>query len=105
MEKLWSECSKEEKLEFAAIKNAYEHTKKQRQSNTITATEYNNRLTSLGVYLDEIEQKYSIEQDTKVYTKCLRCGRTLKTPETKKIGYGLVCLEKKLMENDKRKLI
>lgn len=105
MEKLWKDCSKEEKLEFAAIKNAYEQTKKDRQSNKITAKEYNDRLTSLNAYLDEIEQKYSTEQDTKVYTKCLRCGRTLKTPETKKIGYGLVCLEKKLVENDKRRLI
>ena len=28
------------------------------------------------------------------YNYCLRCGRHLKTPEARKIGYGPVCLKK-----------
>jgi len=30
----------------------------------------------------------------KEYKFCLRCGRKLKDPEHKRIGYGPVCLEK-----------
>lgn len=28
------------------------------------------------------------------YNYCLRCGKHLKTPEARKIGYGPVCLKK-----------
>lgn len=31
----------------------------------------------------------------KEYTHCLRCGRRLKTQESKMIGYGAVCLKKR----------
>lgn len=30
----------------------------------------------------------------KLYNRCLRCNRKLKTDEAKRIGYGKVCLEK-----------
>ena len=30
----------------------------------------------------------------KEYKRCLRCGRILKNPEYKKIGYGKICYEK-----------
>jgi len=29
-----------------------------------------------------------------VYEKCLRCGRKLKTEESKVLGYGKICWEK-----------
>ena len=37
------------------------------------------------------------------YTHCLRCGRKLKNPEAKKIGYGKVCYNK-MKANHKRPL-
>lgn len=40
----------------------------------------------------------------KEYTKCLRCGRTLKTQEARKLGYGPVCFLKKQQETAKKKL-
>lgn len=30
----------------------------------------------------------------KLYNRCLRCRRKLKTEEARKIGYGKICLEK-----------
>lgn len=30
----------------------------------------------------------------KEYQYCLRCGRKLKNPEARKIGYGAICLKK-----------
>ena len=30
----------------------------------------------------------------KLHTHCLRCGRRLKNPESKLLGYGVVCYEK-----------
>ncbi len=29
--------------------------------------------------------------ETSIYFKCLKCGRNLKTPETRKRGYGSIC--------------
>ncbi len=40
----------------------------------------------------------------KEYTYCIRCGRPLKTPEARKIGYGPVCWQKKLAQKTKRRL-
>lgn len=39
----------------------------------------------------------------KLYDKCLRCGRKLKTEETRKRGYGDICW-KKVNENKKVRL-
>lgn len=39
--------------------------------------------------------------EIKEYTHCLRCGRKLKNPEAKKIGYGTVCYEK--IKTDRRR--
>lgn len=37
----------------------------------------------------------------KIYYKCLRCGRKLKTEEARHKGYGAVC-EKKLQKASKK---
>ena len=39
----------------------------------------------------------------KLYDKCLRCGRKLKTEETRQRGYGDICW-KKVKENKKVRL-
>lgn len=44
----------------------------------------------------------SNEKEVKEYTHCLRCGRKLKNPEAKKIGFGKVCLEKQQWEDKQR---
>ena len=41
-------------------------------------------------------------EEKKEYTKCLRCGRKLKTEEARKIGYGRICFEKHKKEKAKR---
>lgn len=43
-------------------------------------------------------------KEEKVYTHCLRCGRKLKTEESKKIGYGKICLEKAKKSSQIKKL-
>ena len=40
----------------------------------------------------------------KEYKYCLRCGRRLKNPEAKKIGYGKICLAKVKTEKRRRNL-
>ena len=40
----------------------------------------------------------------KEYEYCLRCGRKLKNPEAKKIGYGITCLKKLKTDAKFRKL-
>lgn len=34
------------------------------------------------------------------YDRCLRCGRKLKNEEYRKIGYGKICYEKQLSNNN-----
>ena len=37
------------------------------------------------------------------YHRCLRCGRVLKTPESRELGYGETCYKKvKLLNQSKR---
>lgn len=43
------------------------------------------------------------DNNNKLYDKCLRCGRKLKTEETRKRGYGDICW-KKVNENKKVRL-
>lgn len=38
---------------------------------------------------------------TKEHENCLRCGRKLKNPDARKLGYGAVCF-KKMRSNGKR---
>ena len=38
------------------------------------------------------------------YKYCLRCGRKLKNPEAKKLGYGKICYEKMLDKGRKKPL-
>ncbi len=38
----------------------------------------------------------------KSYTKCIRCGRTLKNPDAQKRGYGEVCWKKHLQDTQSR---
>ena len=35
------------------------------------------------------------------HTKCIRCGRRLKSPETKERGYGDVCWKKHLTDKQR----
>ena len=35
----------------------------------------------------------------KHYTYCLRCGRRLRGEESRKRGYGKVCWEKRILDN------
>ena len=39
--------------------------------------------------------------DNKNYTKCIRCGRVLKDPISQSRGYGEVCWEKHLTDNQR----
>lgn len=48
-------------------------------------------------------QEHSTSFDTE-YETCLRCGRKLKSPESKKLGFGKVCYEKWQHETDAKKL-
>jgi len=45
-----------------------------------------------------------IEQQSKEYDKCLRCGRKLKTPENRLRGYGKICYQKQITKNNVKKL-
>lgn len=40
---------------------------------------------------------------TKEYRNCLRCGRKLKSEESKKLGFGKICWEKHNSESSKFK--
>lgn len=45
------------------------------------------------------------KQDNKiVHSKCLRCNRPLKDPESQKIGMGKTCLAKYKKEDNHRRL-
>ena len=35
----------------------------------------------------------------KTYSKCLRCGRMLKSEEARERGFGKICWEKRLLDN------
>lgn len=41
----------------------------------------------------------------KEYTRCLRCGRKLKTEAARQLGYGATCYQKMKNHKGKRKLI
>ena len=41
-----------------------------------------------------INQTFTRGIKMKLYEKCLRCGRKLKSEESKSLGYGKVCYEK-----------
>lgn len=53
------------------------------------------------IYASLKNQKLNIVTG-KTYTKCLRCGRPLKTPESRLCGYGSICKDK--VSKSKRKL-
>ena len=38
----------------------------------------------------------------KEYTKCVRCGRRLKSDEAKERGYGKICWQKHLSDSQNR---
>ena len=50
-----------------------------------------------------VQATCTIEQNGKEYSHCLRCGKKLKNPIARKIGYGPVC-EQKMKIMDKRRL-
>lgn len=46
-----------------------------------------------------------IDEDMiKEHDYCLRCGRKLKSPDARKIGYGVICLKKLDVVNKKKPL-
>lgn len=61
MEKLWKDCSAEEKAEVKAIEQEQKYLKEQFMMGAINHRKYSYRLTKLIKKLDEIERKYSDE--------------------------------------------
>lgn len=61
MEKLWKDCSAEEKAEVKAIEQEQKYLKEQFMMGVISHRKYSYRLTKLIKKLDEIERKYSDE--------------------------------------------
>lgn len=59
MEKLWKDCSAEEKAEVKAIEQEQKYLKEQFKMGAISHRKYSYRLTMLIKKLDEIERKYS----------------------------------------------
>jgi len=59
MEKLWSECSAEEKAEVKQIERERKSLKKQFLMGAISHRKYSYRLTKLIHRLDEVEKKYA----------------------------------------------
>ena len=57
-EKLWSECSKEEKSEVRQIEKERDGLKEQFKMGAISHRKYSYRMTMLEKKLDQIEQKY-----------------------------------------------
>ena len=43
-------------------------------------------------------------QVNKEYSNCLRCGRKLKSEESKKLGFGKICFEKLQHETEAKEL-
>ena len=62
MEKLWSECSAEEKAEVKQIENEQYHTYWLYGHGLINHRKYSYRLTRLIRRLDEVERKYAAEE-------------------------------------------
>ena len=40
-------------------------------------------------------------EETKIVARCIRCGRKLKSEESKRIGYGPTCNKKRLNDSGK----
>lgn len=57
------------------------------------------------VVVDTLEQMCGgIEQDNEEHDRCLRCGRKLKNPDARAIGYGTVCYNKIRTDSTKKAL-
>ena len=59
MEKLWSECSAEEKAEVKQIEKEQKALREQFKMGAISHRKYSYRLTRLMRRLDEVERKYA----------------------------------------------
>lgn len=59
MEKLWKDCSAEEKAEVKEIEQEQKYLKEQFKMGAISHRKYSYRLTMLIKKLDEIERRYS----------------------------------------------
>ena len=59
MEKLWKDCSAEEKAEVKEIEKEQKYLKEQFKMGAISHRKYSYRLTMLIKKLDEIERRYS----------------------------------------------
>ena len=44
------------------------------------------------------------KQPEKEYEFCLRCGRKLRKPETRRVGYGVICFKKMKASSQYKKL-
>lgn len=53
------------------------------------------------IYIASKNQKPIIHSD-KTYTTCLRCGRPLKTEESRRCGYGSICKDKVSRKHSKK---
>lgn len=62
MEKLWSECSAEEKAEVKQIEREQKALREQFKMGAISHRKYSYRLTRLIRRLDEVERKYATEE-------------------------------------------
>ena len=58
MNKLWSDCSKEEKKEVREVAKECKYLKEQYLMGAISHRKYSYRITKLKKRLDEIERKY-----------------------------------------------
>ena len=50
-------------------------------------------------FMKKIKKEYKYEAEE----RCIKCGRRLKTPQSKVLGYGPLCYKKLMMERSKEK--
>lgn len=50
-------------------------------------------------FLKLIYKKFFIGKEKKTYTCCRRCGKQLKSKESRKLGLGKCCYKKELYKN------
>ena len=61
------------------------------------------------VVVDTLEQMCDLmcgdaEQDNEEHDRCLRCGRKLKNPDARLLGYGTICYNKIRTDSTKKAL-
>ena len=56
------------------------------------------------IYSSLKKHKSKINSTDKTYTRCLRCGRPLKSEESRRCGYGMMCKDKVSRSRKSRKV-